>query len=346
MPTAVTGNPTGVATPAVQPGPDTFVVTSQPIAGEGATAASVNQATTALANEQAWEKKPTAAAPAVPTGLDAATVQPIKAYRNARGQRRDFVDHRGDADMAHITRWHEYWDSVGMVAKTTGSGAWAGRWNYSINVGNGAPLIQRGTWTGIPTPPNYPGGTLTLDSGDVIGAGPGICVVEADPMSGLWLNEDSDIVAQFEVPQNGGTTDAETVWGITTQSQIGSTGLFAASNPIAMGFIVRSGDTTIHFYYYNGSGSPVIVDTGVASATRFRIEYQGTNASDDSTARILLYIDGAVIKNIAIDFTPTLPATPTIYYPFVRLLSTGSRRTAAFGAVDFAGPRWPGDVAY
>lgn len=354
MPTSVPGNPTGVATPAALPGPDTFVVTSQPIAGEGDTAASVNQAFTALGNEQAWLKDPRAAAPASPGALDAAYVQPIKKAKNVRLLRRDFTDHRGFDHLARITRWQENWEDVAFLTPKTASGHWAKAWNAFVTLGSsttaqilaqvGSPFIGGGANV-------YAGSTLILDTGAV--PGPGACILALERQGGIWTTNDSDMVFQWDIglgaPGGGGV---ESVVGLFVSASA-ATGLFASTSPIGFGIYSGPGHAThCALYTCDGISAPVFTDLGAAgdASTRFRIEWQGVNASDDSTARVLVYGDGDLTKplvNKAVNFVNgTYVSTALYLQPFFRLMSQGGREVARYGVTDFAAARVAGDIAY
>ena len=110
--------------------------------------------------------------------------------------------------------------------------------------------------------------------------------------------------------------------------------------------------THCQLYSCDGISSPVFTSLGASgdSSTRFRIEYQGVNASDDSNARILIYGDGDLTKplaNKAVSFVNGTFATKTVYLrPFFRLRSGGGASSARFGVTDFAAWRVPGNVAY
>ena len=355
MPTNVTGNPTGVAAPAVLPGPDTLVVTAQPIAGEGDTAASVNQAFSALGNEQAWEKVPTGAAPASPGTLDAAYKQPIKAYHNVRGQRRAFVDHRGRLGLDRSTKWQEDWNDKAFALLTgtqAADTAWAKRWLATQSLGGGSPAAkiltyQRGA--GYPSGPAvYTDGSLILDSGNITAGPPGVQLVES--AGGTQFSDDGDIVFQTDFIQGDGGTpgsgNVETSYGLA-DGLSGATGLLASTTPYAASIAWIPGHANWQLYLFNPNvgGSPVLTDLGAASLTmtRVRIEVQGANVSDDSQRRVQVYGDGAILANVAYDMT--VPSAPPFLAPFFRLYSAGSF-VSRWGVTDYQAVRYAGDIAY
>jgi len=352
-----TGNPTGTAAPAAQPDPDTLVVVAQPQdLADPVNAASVGQAMQALANEQAWEKRPTGAAPAAPTGLDAAYVQPIKAFRNARGQRRDFVDHRGFANMAKIKRWQEGWDDLGLIQKTgAGSGVWSGRWRYGTHVGPGAPQIYTAFY-GLPAGPGsippYVGGSLVLETGNVTSTGQAIAVVEANALAGAWITEDADMALSVDVLSltGGSGSGCEAAFGLLASAGdpilTGASTTFASTSPIGIAIVWRLTDTHWQLYTCLSAGSPTYTDLGITTGSRVRLEYQGASASDDGTPRVIVYVDGAPVKNFGVDLTPANDADRMLYTPFFWQLSTGGPARGRYGLVDFAAARFGGDIAY
>lgn len=107
MPTTYTGDPTGAATPDVAPEPETAVVVNIPIATEGRTVSSIDQAFKALANQISWLKKVKAKASAW-AGL-------IWATRTSLGHRRAGFDHLG-LPGGQIVNWIEDWSGgVGLT---------------------------------------------------------------------------------------------------------------------------------------------------------------------------------------------------------------------------------------
>lgn len=357
MPTTITGSPTGTASPSAQPDPDTVPVLSAPADGEADAAASVNQAFTALANEVAYGKRPTAGAPSNPTGLDARFVQPIKAYRNARGKRRDFVDHRGFVNMAKISRWQERWDDVALVTKSSaGNGAWAGKWNYGIHAGGGATPQIYPAFFGVPSGPGvippYAAGSVVLDTGNVTSSGIAIACVEANPLTGVWITEDADMAMSVDVIGYNGGSGTSNECAVGFLASVGdpvlttTSALFATTAPIGIAIVMRLTDTNWQLYTCLSAGSPTYTDLGTAAISRLRLEYQGANTSDDGAARVLVYKDGNPIKNFAVDMTPADPANSMLYYPFFWQASTGGRGIGRYGVVDFAAARMGGDIAY
>jgi hypothetical protein len=318
---------------------------------DGVNAVTVNQPLAAAANELAWLKKPTAAAPASPGGLDVAYVQPIRAARNVRGLRRDFDDHRGIASLARITRWQENWEDVAFLTPKTASGHWAKEWDVFITPGSsstpqvlaqlGSPFIGGGANI-------YNGTTLILDTGAV--PGPGACIIAVQRNSGTYAYDDADIAFQWELALGPPIANVETVVGMFA-SGASATGLFASTNPIGFGLYTGPGHAThCALYHCDGTGAGAFIDLGANgdNSTRFRLEYQGVNTADDSTARILVYGDGDPTKPLAnIGFSiPLSSGTPVYLQPLYRLLSQGGRQINRWGVTDFAAVRNPGDNAY
>lgn len=355
MPTTITGNPTGVASPSLQPDPDTVPVSAAPQdIVDGVNAVTVDQPVQAVSNEIAYLKRPTAGIPASPGALDAKYVQPIRAPRNVRGLRRDFDDHRGFNRMARITSWQEDWEDVGFVLRTAGGSraAWAKGWTTSITTGSGTPQIL--TQLGTPYPPGpgsnfYFGTTLIMDTGNVTSTA---CLLCVERNGGIWVTDDSDIVFQFDGQIGAPGGAIELVVGLAVDPALATAG-FASTSP--MGAAVYTGPsaaTHSQLYSCDGISSPVFTSLGASgdASTRFRLEYQGANASDDGNARILIYGDGDLTKplvNKAVSFVNGTFATKSIYLrPFFRIRSGGGSSNARFGVTDFTAARVPGDIAY
>lgn len=352
MPTTIIGNPTGVAAPSAQPGPDTVVDLTAPQDGvDGVNAVTVNQPLTALANEQAWEKAPTAAAPTSPGGLDSAYKTMIKVARTSIGQKRDGWDARGFLTMARKTYWQEDWTDKafttlsGAIAADT---AWAKRWLATQSVGGGTPspfikALVGGYPISGPGGPVYVDGTVVLASGNITAGPAGIQVVEA--AGGTLVTDDTDMVFQTEVIDapggSPGLGNVETSWGISPGIS-GATGFLASTSPGAVAIIWPAASAHRQLYICQPGGTPhALVDLGAASTTavRWRIEMQGANTSADGNRRVIVYADGAVLANVAYDFTT--PSSPICWSPFFRLLSAGDF-FARFGVSDFAAVRWGG----
>jgi len=258
--------------------------------------------------------------------------------------------------MAKVTRWQERWDDVGLVTKNTGgSGVWAGRWKYGIHVGPGAPQIYP-AFFGLPagpgTPPPYAGGSLVLDTGNVSTSGQAIAVVEANPLCGTWITEDTDMALSVDVLSLSGLfgSSCEGAFGLLASAGdpvlIGTSTTFAATAPIGIAIVARLTDTHWQLYTCLSAGSPTYTDLGITTGSRVRLEYQGANASDDGSPRVIVYVDGAPVKNFGVDLTPPNPVDRMLYYPFFWQLSTGNTGRGRYGVVDFAAARGAGDLAY
>ena len=336
--------------PSPQPGPDTVVDIQAPQDGvDGINAVTVNQGLAALANEAAWEKKPTGATPASPGTLDTAYAQPIKAFRNVRGLRRALFDHRGYM-LPRITQWQENWDDAGFPIKTTGGPDvyWWKRWLTTIVAGSASPQIftmDGGLWPAGPGTPPYVTGTLVLDT--QANPGPSACtmLVEAATKAGCLVTDDTDVVFQADSIELSG----ETCFGISPGVS-GATAAFESTNPEAVCILSgRGGATHIELYTCISGSSPTFTSLGAAgdASSRWRIELVGVNAMDDSNARVLVYGDGDLTKplaNVAIDFAPTNPADRVFWSPFFRYFGNAGRQISRFGTTDFAFARFPGDV--
>jgi hypothetical protein len=111
MPTDYAGDPTAADTPDIAPEPEKVVHVNIPIATEGRTVSSIQQAFKALANNITWLFKPKAKSGAF-AGL-------IMAFRTALGHKRFIIDHLG-LPMGRIDSWREDWAAGVDVSGSAG----------------------------------------------------------------------------------------------------------------------------------------------------------------------------------------------------------------------------------
>lgn len=353
MPTNYTGSPTAAQSPSPAPGPGVDPIVTIPLSGEGATAASVTQMVKVPADNIAWIQDPRSPTPASPGGLDATYAEPTRWTRNVRLQRRDFIDHRGFANMARITRWQEDWADVGFTTKTSGGpdANWFRRWLYSITAGSGTPQIL--TQPGTPFPPgpgtpSFNGGTLVLDTQAVPGPAACLMLVEATPSSGVLATDDTDLAFQTEGQIPSVSSGQEIAFGISPGVS-GATGLFGSSSPVAIAVVMNTAHAHPQLYACAPGASPLALTdlgSGALTVVRWRFDYVGANAADDTVARVIVYGDGTPLANVAIDLTPSNPANETFWTPFFRTYSGGGRLSGRWGVSDFAAARYAGDIAY
>lgn len=319
MPTNYTPDPTATQAPAAAPDPDDFPLEVLPNSGEGCTAASIAQAFKVLGDYVAWLKKPRAAA--------SAWAQPVRTYRNALLQPRGIVDHIG-YNIGQVVEVDEDWLDVGKVLKNAlANGAWAGRWNYSISgaaagrvevVGPGDNSFISGFY--------YPRTTSLKLSTGTGGVTANSASVEM-PFAPTILDDDGDFVMQWPF-MLGGSTGGNAInmaMGLTAITQQAVTTEFVAQDVQAVALTCRLGHANFELYSKGGVGVSHVDDTTIAkddNPHRARLEIRGANANDDSTARVLFFLDGVLRVNRAISIGPPAGGITTQLLPFFKVTQT------------------------
>lgn len=297
MPTDYTGSPTAAQAPSPAPDPDNFPIVRIPIDTEAANVSSVNQEFKTLADHVAWLKQPRA--------FGSAWIQAIKVFRNAILQRRWGIDHMGFPG-GKLQAWQEDWANVGFVTVSAAGGPtnWAGPWQYYIQAaavagsiqamsadadGGGNALSPRSCW-------------LRFSGGISGGANNNVLLVE-HRLGATRFDPTNCMVMEWE--QSGANSiGAHNSGGIATATQAGMTG--ALTSFFGVGFVFRSGTDTNWQACHRAlaAGAPTFVDTGVAIGSgivRMRIEVYGASTADDGNARVIWYINGAIVANVAVD---------------------------------------------
>ncbi len=326
MATDYPGDPAAAQSPSPAPGPENVPIVHLPADGEAANVASANQEWKTLADHIAWLKKPRARL--------SQWTEAVRRYRNAVLNTRFGIDHMG-FPAGRIIDWREDWCDVGFTTKNSaGTGAWAKRWNYYI-VGAVPGSIQIGdapsNGGGYALPPYCP--YLGMTGGVSGGANNNVCLVEGNRALTM-TDADLECVFEFVMAASAGSgANGFTSAGLATAAQSGDTSQLTSFR--GAGFIFRDGvDTNIQAYYRTLSGSATFVDTGVTPGAwrRCRIEVRGSNQCDDAAARVIYYIDGAIVANVAID----LDRLGLI--PFFRQWTNGSALCGCgFGPAAFRG---------
>ena len=325
MATTFTANPTSGISPGVTPDPDTVPILNLPSDGDAANVASVLQAFKQSVNETAWLK--------APRSTVSAWIQALRRYKSALLHTRFGIDHHG-FPAGRIQRWSEDWMTIvaGIVAPVTLI-EFGSRWFASVRTDAGASILAVGASS------NYPSPRVVLASADV---GDTMVLSRIPP-----ANSDANTAIAVQWDHMFSATalvgNSEMAFGLAVNISTG-TGAFSVSAPNGAAFVKRTGDTNWQLYT-RLTGAAVYTDTGVAAATtsrrRFRLEVIGATVSDDSTARVLAYIDGALVANVATSGTNVLGI-------FARLsrISTGAGGSISshIGILDFASNLWPTDV--
>ncbi len=261
-------------------------------------------------------------------------------------------DQRG-LPMGRVLQIHEPWLDVGFDTKNAiANGAWKGPWSYSID-GAAAGSIGINTAGGrslsvrFPRSPalllSTPGSGVTRSSVHVecSPGGKGPVVVDADTAIGMqWetvIFDDNAAATEFSM-------------GIAVATQVGVTGDFVPQALGGAAFVRNASDSHWQVYTNPNGGTPTVTATTVTPSTtandRMRIEIVGANESTDGFARARFYINGAVVKDIAVDLTGGSGGSVFTAIPFFRASATNLLNRLGIGQVDFVSNLSAGDVYY
>lgn len=307
MSTNYTGVPSATQAPASPPPAGVAPELVLPADGDPANAASIAQALKVVADYIAFLQSP--------FGNAAAQAQPILPAQCARLLSRMGFDHRGFLG-GNALRWSEDWIDVGATAKTgtPSSGAWFGRWNFSLNESSAVSPSPRAEVVA-------PAG-----SADVVrwlmlsgAAAPGCAVVEQCGGFQSTSGGGVDMVMEFLLRYDTLTSTSSSAMGIFDGTLVGLApeSAFESLAPKGIG-LYRPVSGTNLLFYSNISGTPASpVDTGIAAAIsttyRVRFEMQSPNASDNTAARFLCYINGAIVADVAPGSLPNIALTPAFF---------------------------------
>ncbi len=293
------GDRTATQSPASPPADGVSPELVLPSDGDPANVASILQAFKVLADYLAFGR--------APFGNVADQTQEVWAAQCARLLKRAGFDHRGFPG-GNLLRWQEDWIDVGATAKTSGAGAWFGRWRYSCNAIAGSA----GASVTAPTGAVDVAPWLTLSGA----TGQGAAVVEMctgqQATSGGGIDYVLEYLLRFDAI-NGASSFGT---GVFDGSLVGlaPTGAFESLNPKGVGLYLPVGGTDLLFYS-NVSGTPAApVDTGIAAAPnttyRVRLELQAPATSDNAAARLLCYINGSLVADVAPGALPNVALAP------------------------------------
>ena len=292
MATNYTGLPTATEAPAAAPAPDGAPIVVLPADGDPPNAAAFAQAYKVLADYVAWIFKPRAKLNDL--------AKEIISFRNALTNRRAGYDHQG-LPTGLFTGWDENWCDNGFTPKTVvGTGLWGKGWTYEVGVsgstlgGGGITVLdQTAGGGGIVTGPR----SALLDMNPFPNA-PGVAwtLVEYTRACAV-LTRDTATYLEWEGFPGSGTSGSvgfgDSQVGISAES----TGFFG------FGVVYRAADTNYQLYTNDGT-TTTFTDTGVAknTASRFRLEYQGTNEADGGAGIASVRFDGGSVTSHAVDF--------------------------------------------
>lgn len=293
MSTTYPGDPTATQAPSDPPVNGNAPKVVLPSDGDADNAASVAQAFKVLADFIAWLLAPFAKA--------SAWAQAIFAFRNARLQTRFGVDHFGFPN-GNLISWDENWSDNALQTVTANGNTVASRWTFHSDGGpvSGGNLHSQ--------PPQYTSsdnnGSRFLTIGSVPGGGRADIQLNAAWWSTVFTDDITvGMFWSFEVPPTA-SANCTFVMGFTSD--------FQPANAITDGCYIFKTPTDTNWQLKCvsvGGGGFTTIDTGIPAASgsfhRAALVLVGANQSDDSTARALLFIDGAIVG----DITAHLPYT-------------------------------------
>ena len=300
MATTYTPVATNTQAPASPSDPDNVPLESLPSDGDALNAASVAQAFKVLGDYIAWLK--------APIGVASAWVQALRNYRNPLGNRVSGIDHFGVPGGRLITITEDWLDAAAVQISTKTNGHWFGKWNYGVFNTSGIGHIYANGPTGNLA--NSPWGPVCGVDFNGLTAGSGATVVEsAKP----WFYMSDDLLEyECDISLTGPALLSDTTIGVG----LGDGTLVSSSSVASMD---TTGATPVGAWIYRpasqgfwyvrtvapgGGPSPATITAVVAtvnSPLRWKVVIAGTAASDDGTARVLHYINGALVANHAVN---------------------------------------------
>lgn len=285
-----TPDPTATQAPALVPQSDGNPIVVLPSDGDAANVASIHQAFKVLGDHIAWLFKPRAKA--------ASFSQWIQTWRTALLHKRFTIDHMG-LPAGRILAWLEQWRIQGTLVIDTGIIPNVIGWSFFTLNGSAA-------WGAI--------SRVRLVILNVAAAVGNYATLTHLPESKFGAEKDIalEFTASLEVANS-----ADTSYFLGFRADADLFADPAPSNADAYVWFVKEAGTANWFAMCRDGAGSTSVDTGVvpvtgtASEQRFRIEWHGSTVADDSTSRILFFIDGVQVANI----TTNLPTVANLNLP-------------------------------
>lgn len=275
-----TGDPTATEAPSPPPTPGIAPILAMPVDGAPVNAATFAQAYKVLADFVAWLFSPRA--------LLAAWATAIMIYLNARLQRRFVIDHMGFPG-GNIVTWEEAWDK-------TAAGIFGANLSWISTTGSGTIAKVQSV--------------AVIGSSAQIGISPNMGVAGVPAQSFIQRTDGTvqphvnmAVAAQWSVQlANAGTNHVFAVHGLVPHASS-----FPDVGSIPWGCRFRKNSADVNWFCEVDGVAPVDSTVPPVASTfqRFRIEIVGTGTSDDSTARVIFYINDAIVANVAHVVTPT-----------------------------------------
>lgn len=328
MSTTYTPNPANVQAPAAASTPDNLPLETLAADGDALNAASVAQAFKVLGDYIAWLK--------APFGVVSSYVQALRNYRSAIGNRVSGVDHFGFPGGRLHTITEDWLDAAATNKTVNGSGAWFGKWNYGIfGPGGTGNVTANGANAQLTETPLGP--IMFIDFNGTAGAA--ATVVES-AKRWMYVSEGS-IEFEFDFSVGFGSTIASNThvgFGLGSGTFVSSGSVNVINQgtaiPSSGAFLYRdSGSSNWIAQTLKPGGGSSNINTGIPLDNvvhRYKIVMVGTADSDDATARVLHYLDGALVLNGAIDLETAF------LYPFFRIGGNQADNTLlAISAIKF-----------
>jgi hypothetical protein len=337
MPTNYTGDPAGSNAPSPVPGPENFPIAAIPLASEGRTVSSIEQAYKTLADHIAWLKKPFAN-----TTIGQKFLQ---RWRTAVGHTRFALDRNGLPAGTYM-QWQEAWAFDAQVTTSGQNGS------FLINGSQVTTLRWRaftasgliGSTHGIfvtPAKRDRDGahgdiprhGRLAINGADGLG---NFVAVGSTPF--CRLDATADVCLEWI-----GVSGSDLLISTVPEIQQGILEIFqdadyAEVDPRAargLTFVREITNANWQAVARDGSGETK-VDTGIPVTAginnRFRIEFRGASVNDGGTAAAYFFFGQALVATITTNLPLTIPA---IVY-FGTKNTGGASITRSAGSVDMS----------
>jgi len=269
---------------------------------------------------------------ASPVATASAWASRIWSYYNARKITRFAIDH-GGFDAGQITGFDESWDQMPTIGLSGPD--FKGRWEITGTTGAGAQPLQAGSSLFLGAAQMF----AMMDISGTAGVA-GEQIIFKHKFHPAQAKDDIQIALSFPVAV-GVLADLNAIVGLTDGSAFPSpqSGVYFAKGATNWQAVtVRDGSATS-------------TDTGIAVTVnvfyRMRIDLYGGGASDDTIARALFFIDGALVAN----HTANLPmgGTDLDLMTTFGLYNTGTHGSPPHlyvGPVKYRQNMWAGDVGF
>lgn len=325
MPTSYSGVATATQAPSPPPGPGVIPIVQLPADGDNENGATFAQEGKVLADFAAWSNDPLA--------TSGSWAQRTWGVRNARAQRRWFLDHMGHP-AGRVIKWTEYWPVPSGGTADGQVNAGTAEFVKSCQVGWSAVVVKGGSGNAralvrspgdpISPPPSKLHNLLDVAVGTTIGD-----ISRVGKNATCIFSADGCIAMDWEIwPGTVAVADSQIFGGFGARPVSGLIG----------GLLYTDGSANWKAVVGDGSTLSSVVNTGVAVAgaawQSMRVEWWGANVSDDSANAMRFYIAGALVATI----TTALPTGGfcALSLGAEKLATPASQLQCFFGPVQYA----------